>query len=161
MLCSGKDYAGFIERYTGKKAEPGQFVDENGTVLGTHKGIAHYTIGQRKGLGISFGEPMFVTKINAEKNQIVLGKAGSQYAKQLVAGDINWISIERLTEPLKATAKTRYQAPPAPAVLLPMENGLVQVMFDEPQRSITPGQAVVFYDGDTVIGGGTILNNNA
>lgn len=156
-----KDYAGFIERYTGKKAEPGQFVDENGTVLGTHKGIAHYTIGQRKGLGISFGEPMFVTKINAEQNQIVLGKAGSQYAKQLVAGDINWISIERLTEPLKATAKTRYQAPPSPAVLLPMENGLVQVMFDEPQRSITPGQAVVFYDGDTVIGGGTILNNNA
>ena len=94
------------------KSEPGQFVDENGTVLGTHKGIAHYTIGQRKGLGISFGEPMFVTKINAEQNQIVLGKAGSQYAKQLVAGDINWISIERLTEPLKATAKTRYQAPP-------------------------------------------------
>lgn len=152
-----KDYAGFIERYTGKKTTPGNFVDPKGTVLGTHKGIAHYTIGQRKGLGISFGEPMFVTKIDAARNEIILGKSGSQYAKELTAGDLNWISIAHLTEPMRITAKTRYQAPAAPALLTPLDNGLVQVTFDEPQRSITPGQAVVFYDQDLVIGGGTIL----
>ena len=152
-----KDYAGFIERYTGKKTPTGNFVDESGTVLGTHKGIAHYTIGQRKGLGVSFGEPMFVTKIDAAHNQIVLGTSGSQYANQLTAGDLNWIAIPNLTEPVRATAKTRYQAPPAPALLTPLENGLVQVTFDQAQRSITPGQAVVFYKDDIVIGGGTIL----
>lgn len=155
-----KDYAGFIERYTGKKSACGEFVDQNGTVLGTHKGIAHYTIGQRKGLGISFGEPMFVTKIDPVQNRVVLGKSGSQYAKQLIADDLNWIAISELTQPMQVLAKSRYQAPPAPALLTPLQNEQIQVTFTEPQRSVTPGQAIVFYQNDTVIGGGTISAQN-
>ncbi len=154
-----KNYAGFIERYTGEKPIPGNFVDQNGTVLGTHKGITHYTIGQRKGLGMSFGEPMFVTKINAARNEVVLGKSGSQYANMLIAENVNWIGISKLAQPMRITAKTRYQASEAPAWLTPQKNGSVQVTFDEPQRSVTPGQAVVFYKGELVIGGGTIINS--
>ena len=152
------DYAAFLERYTGKSPEPGGFVDQSGKILGTHRGITRYTVGQRKGLGISFGEPMYVTKIDAGKNQVVLGPEGSQYSSELTADDLNWIAFENLTGELEVEAKVRYQAHPAPAVLYPLENGRVQVRFREPQRSVTPGQAVVFYHGDEVLGGGTILS---
>ncbi|MDD5952793.1 MAG: tRNA 2-thiouridine(34) synthase MnmA [Oscillospiraceae bacterium] len=151
------DYASFLTRYTGKTTPPGDFVDEAGHVLGTHRGIAHYTIGQRKGLGIAFGQPMYVTGIDAEKNQVILGPAGSQYRSSLIAGDLNWISIPSLTSPRTVWAKVRYQAEPSQATVSPLKDGTVQVTFKEPQRSVTPGQAVVFYDGKTVVGGGTIL----
>lgn len=151
------DYASFITNYTGKTTPPGDFVDGNGQVLGTHRGIAHYTVGQRKGLGIAFGEPMYVTGICAEKNQVVLGPAGSQYRSSLIAEDLNFISIESLTAPMEVEAKVRYQAKPAKALVTPLPEGRVQVDFAEPQRSVTPGQAVVFYDGKTVVGGGTIV----
>lgn len=150
------DYAGFIERYSGKKSVPGNFVDQDGKILGRHKGITHYTIGQRKGLGISFGQPMFVTGISAGDNTVVLGKEGSQYRRELLAEDCNWIAVEGLREEVRVTAKVRYQAKPAEALLVPMENGRVHVVFEEPQRSVTPGQAVVFYQGSYVLGGGTI-----
>lgn len=151
------DYASFLERYTGVKAPEGEFVDAQGRVLGHHKGITHYTIGQRKGLGVSFGKPMYVTKIDAAHNRITLGEEGSQYAPSLVAEDLNFIPFDTLKEPLRAQVKVRYQARPAQAFLTPLDGGRVRVDFDEPQRSVTPGQAVVFYDGDLVLGGGVIV----
>lgn len=151
------DYASFLERYTGVKAPEGEFVDAQGRVLGHHKGITHYTIGQRKGLGVSFGKPMYVTKIDAAHNLITLGEEGSQYAPSLVAEDLNFIPFDTLKEPLRAQVKMRYQARPAQAFLTPLDGGRVRVDFDEPQRSVTPGQAVVFYDGDLVLGGGVIV----
>lgn len=156
-FVENKDYAGFIERYTGKPFPKGQFLDSSGSVLGTHQGIARYTIGQRRGLGISFGTPMYVTKINAQDNTVTLGEEGSQYASVLTADRLNFIPFDTLTSPMRATAKVRYQAQPAPATVIPLENKMVKVEFDQPQRSVTPGQAVVFYDGDLVVGGGTIL----
>ena len=151
------DYASFLERYTGTKAPQGDFVDAQGRILGRHRGITHYTIGQRKGLGISFGKPMYVTKIDAVRNRITLGEEGSQYATSLLADDLNFIPFDTLDKPLQVQAKVRYQARPADAVLTPVDGGRVRVDFAEPQRSVTPGQAVVFYDGDLVVGGGVIL----
>ena len=151
------DYAGFLERYTGKKASEGDFVDAEGHVLGRHRGITHYTIGQRKGLGVSFGRPMYVTKIDAVLNRVTLGEEGSQYASSLLADDLNFIPFDTVDKPLQVHANVRYQARPAEAVLTPVEHGRVRVDFAEAQRSITPGQAVVFYDGDLVVGGGTIV----
>lgn len=158
-FVENNDYAGFLEQYTGKKSPAGNFVDSAGKVLGQHKGITHYTIGQRKGLGIAFGKPMYVTKIDAEHNRITLGEEGSQYATALLADDLNFIAIEGVTAPMQAQVRVRYQATPAPARLIPAENGKICVEFEEPQRSVTPGQAVVFYDGDSVLGGGTILES--
>lgn len=155
-FIENRDYAGFIAAYTGKTTPAGDFVDQTGAVIGQHRGIAHYTIGQRKGLGMAFGEPMYVTAIRPAENQVVLGPEGSQYRSSLVAEDVNWIAIEHLSAPMEVTAKVRYQAQPAKAVLTPLPDGRVQVDFAQPQRSVTPGQAVVFYDGDLVVGGGTI-----
>lgn len=151
------DYVSFLENYCGGISVPGDFVDREGNVIGKHRGIYHYTIGQRKGLGVTFGEPRYVTTINGKDNSITLGPEGSQYRSELIAGELNFIPFDELTETIRVTAKVRYQAKPSPATVTPMGEGRVQVAFEEPQRSVTPGQAVVFYDGDTVIGGGTIL----
>ena len=151
------NYARFIEEYSGKESEPGNFVDKSGSVIGKHKGVIHYTIGQRKGLGMSFGKHMYVTGIDAENNTVVLGEEGSQYSDSLTAGNINWIAFDGLENEIEAEVKVRYQAPPAKAKLTPLESGKVKVEFENPQRSITPGQAAVFYDGDVVLGGGVIL----
>lgn len=151
------DYAAFIEKYTGTVTPPGDFVDGEGNVLGRHRGIAHYTVGQRKGLGMAFGQPMYVTALRPEQNQVVLGPDGSQYRASLLAEDLNWIAVPGLDGPMTVTAKVRYQAQPAQAVVTPLADGRVRVDFTEPQRSVTPGQAVVFYDGKTVVGGGTIV----
>lgn len=150
------DYASFIRRYTGQEPPPGDFVDQAGNILGKHKGITHYTIGQRKGLGIALGKPMFVTKIDPDANTVTLGENGAQYASSLTAGQVNLIPFDILEAPIPAQVKVRYQASPAQAILTPLENGRIQVDFQEPQRSVTPGQAVVFYDGDLVLGGGII-----
>lgn len=152
------DYNGFLARATGKEPTPGDFVDAQGHVLGRHRGITRYTIGQRKGLGLSFGQPMYVTKIDPALNQVTLGPEGSQYAPGLLAGDVNWIAFDAPTEPFDAQVKVRYRAEAAPARVFPLEGGNVRVEFTEPQRSITPGQAAVFYLGDVVAGGGTILS---
>jgi len=149
------DYAKFIKEYSSNPVTPGYFVDSNGGKLGMHKGIIYYTIGQRRGLGIALGKPMFVTKINAATNTIVLGEPF--LSKKLIANELNWISIKNLNEPMKVEAKIRYSAKRASATIAPLSNDNIEVIFDFPQRSITPGQAVVFYDTDTVIGGGTII----
>lgn len=153
-----QDYAGFIQSRIGSLPPEGDFVDVDGNVLGKHRGIVHYTVGQRKGLGIAFGKPMFVLKIDPEKNQVVLGESGTEFSRELLAAEPNFIPFEQLSEPKEVLAKVRYSARAAAATIAP-EGDLVRVVFKEPQRAVTPGQAVVFYgeDGDLVIGGGTIL----
>ena len=133
-------------------------MDAEGNVLGQHRGIVHYTVGQRKGLGVTFGKPMFVTGIDAEKNEVTLGEKGSEFSSVLVAKNLNFIPFDGLLESIRVRAKVRYSAKEASAMVRPIEGGYARVEFDEPQRAITPGQAVVFYDmdGETVIGGGII-----
>ena len=150
------DYASFIKRRIGSLPPSGNFVDLEGNILGQHKGIVNYTIGQRKGLGIAFGEPMFVIRIDAEKNEVVLGRQGTEFSDTLYAINPNFIPFDSLDAPLRAEAKVRYSAKPAPCTIS-QEGDRIKVAFDEPQRAITPGQAVVIYDGDLVIGGATIV----
>ncbi|MDA8227267.1 MAG: tRNA 2-thiouridine(34) synthase MnmA [Desulfitobacterium hafniense] len=158
------DYASFLRETAGNRVRPGNFVDRSGNVLGQHQGLINYTIGQRKGLGVTFGKPMFVIGFNLDRNEVVLGEDPDVYAETLVAADLNWISIEELHEPIKVQAKVRYKAPPAPATVYPdqIQAGKVtrvKVVFDSPQRAITPGQAVVFYDDKIVVGGGKIVSD--
>ena len=152
------DYAKFIDENTDKELPAGNFVDLDGNVLGRHKGITHYTVGQRKGLGLSMGHPVFVTEIRPETNEVVIGGAGEVFSDTLRCSRLNWMAIDGLHgEKLRVTAKIRYSHKGAPCTIEETENGIVQCRFDEPQRAITPGQAVVFYDGDFVVGGGNIL----
>ena len=125
-------------------------------MLGEHKGIIRYTIGQRKGLGLSLKEPMYVMNINPIDNTVMLGTNDDLFTTTLIADDVNWISIDRLNEPIRVKAKVRYRHTEAPAMVAPYESGKIKVTFDEPQRAITKGQAVVLYDNDIVVGGGTI-----
>ena len=151
------DYASFIEEYTGKTYPQGDFVDEKGNVLGTHKGIIRYTIGQRKGLGLALPCPMYVKEKNLEENKVVLCLNEDLFSKELYADDFNWLSIPQPTDKVRCKARIRYNQKEQPAFAEVMENGRVKVIFDEPQRAICKGQAVVLYDGDIVLGGGTIL----
>ncbi|MGI6776834.1 MAG: tRNA 2-thiouridine(34) synthase MnmA [Acetivibrionales bacterium] len=150
------DYGSFICENTDRNIENGQFVDTKGNVLGTHKGIIHYTVGQRKGLGLALGKPMYVVHIDAEKNRVVLGDENEVFSKELFATDLNFISIESLKRNMRVKAKIRYSAKEADAEIFPEADGKVRVVFDMPQRAVTPGQSVVFYDGDLVVGGGII-----
>lgn len=150
------DYAGFIERYGGASPE-GDFVTADGRVLGRHKGIVHYTIGQRKHLGISVGEPIYVVKIDPENNTVVLGEESLLFTATAQAEDFNWISGEIPTAPVRCKAKTRYRQQEQPATAYPNADGSVTVIFDEPIRAVTPGQACVLYDGEVVLGGGVII----
>jgi len=138
------------------KVRPGNFVDKYGNVLGKHKGIVYYTIGQRKGLGLAFGRPVFVTDINPVTNTVVVGPEEDIFKTDLVCKDINFISIDKLEGPMEVEAKIRYSARPAKATISPMENGRVKVSFEDKQRAITKGQSVVFYKDDLVVGGGII-----
>ena len=150
------DYAGFIER-CGGSSPAGDFVTVDGKVLGQHKGISHYTIGQRKHLGISVGAPIYVVKIDAADNTVVLGDESYLFSTVARVEDFNWIAGEAPTEPVRCKAKTRYRQQEQPATAHPNPDGSVTVIFDEPIRAITPGQACVLYDGDTVLGGGEIV----
>lgn len=150
------DYAGFIEKFSGIKPVPGDFTDMDGSILGSHKGIIHYTIGQRKGLGISAGRPLYVVSKDISSNTVSLGDESDLYSTSLIAEDVNIISLPEITAPMKVTAKTRYSQREHEAVISPLENGDFLVEFAEPQRAVASGQAVVFYDGDIVVGGGTI-----
>ena len=151
------DYAGFIARYTGRDCPAGDFVDESGRVLGRHKGIVHYTVGQRKGLGIAADAPLYVKRIDAAENRVVLSGNDALFSRELMANDFNWIAYDVPPRELRATARVRYHQREQAATVTVLEDGHVHLVFDEPQRAITPGQAVVLYDGDTVLGGGTIL----
>ncbi|WP_367179663.1 tRNA 2-thiouridine(34) synthase MnmA [uncultured Ruminococcus sp.] len=150
------DYAGFIRRFTGCDSPCGSFVDTEGKVLGEHKGIINYTVGQRKHLGISLGKPAYVVRKDLVTNTVTLGDESDLYTKSLIADDFNLISVPELTEPMRVTAKTRYSQKEQPAVVSYLGDGRYMVEFDEPQRAVTSGQAVVLYDGDIVVGGGTI-----
>lgn len=149
-------YSEFIRKFTGEEVPCGSFVDMKGRILGEHKGIINYTIGQRKRLGISLGKPAYVIKKDIAENTVTLGDENDLYTKSLIAEDVNLISVAELTSPMKITAKTRYSQTEQPAVLSYLGNGDYLVEFDKPQRAVTSGQAVVFYDGDVVVGGGTI-----
>ena len=150
------DYAGVIQHITGRTPKPGQFIHLDGTVLGTHKGQLHYTIGQRKGLGIAYRYPLYVIKKDVKNNIVYLGPEDALYADTLIAEDCNLISVPELKGPIQVTAKPRYRAKDVSAGLEPLADGTIKVTFDEPQRALTPGQAVVFYEDDKVVGGGTI-----
>lgn len=150
------DYAGFIEKYTGKVYPPGNFVDRQGNVLGKHQGIIRYTNGQRKGLGVAFGQPMYVADKNIESNTVTLCTNDELFSKELSAVDFNWI-IPSPAKEIRCKARVRYNMKEQDATAYTLDDGTVKVIFDEPQRAITKGQAVVLYDGDTVLGGGTIL----
>lgn len=150
------DYASYIEEEAGVKVPEGNFVLTDGTVLGRHKGITHYTVGQRKGLGLALGYPAFVLEIRPETNEVVIGTKEESMTTQLVARNLNFMSIEDLTEPLHVFTKIRYNHRGAWCTIEKTGEDEILCTFDEPQRAITPGQAVVFYDGEYVLGGGTI-----
>lgn len=149
-------YADFIETYTGKTYPAGDFIDKNGNVLGRHKGIIRYTIGQRKGLGLSLREPMYVMAVNPADNTVVLGSDSDLFTPELTAKDINLISVDSIDTPMRVKAKVRYRHTEQWATVTQTDDDTIKVVFDEPQRAITRGQAVVLYDGDNVVGGGTI-----
>lgn len=153
------DYAAFIERDTGIQFPSGNFIDKDGNILGKHNGIIRYTIGQRKGLNIALGTPAYVVSKDVKNNTVTLGSNDDLFSSELVADDINLISIESLTGPMKVTAKVRYSHREQPATIYPLDGGKIKVIFDEPQRAITPGQAVVFYSDDIVVGGGRVTDD--
>lgn len=150
------NYGTFISTRLKHPVAPGKFTDTKGNILGEHKGIIHYTVGQRKGLGMSFGKPMYVVRVDAENNTVVLGEAGEQYSSGLIASELNWIAFDKLQQPIIARAKVRYSAKEAEATVIPLSDDSIRVEFKVPQRAITPGQSVVFYDNDIVLGGGVI-----
>lgn len=151
------DYESFIRRYTGKDYPAGNFVDENGRILGQHKGMIGYTVGQRRGLGVSAKTPLYVCRKCVENNTVLLTENDALFSSVLYANNINLIAADRLSEPVHCKARIRYRHREQPAIVSQVGEDTIKVIFDEPQRAITPGQAVVLYDGDTVIGGGTIL----
>ena len=150
------DYAGFIESYTGKKYPCGNFINKNGEVLGKHNGIIRYTTGQRKGLGVSFGKPMYVADKDIENNTVTLCTNEELFSNELCAVDFNWI-IPNVPNRIRCKAKVRYNMTEQDVQAIIQEDGSVKIVFDEPQRAITKGQAAVLYDGDILIGGGTII----
>lgn len=150
------DYVEFLRRYTGKDYPQGDYLDLNGQVVGLHQGAIGYTLGQRKGLGLAMGTPVYVCGKDMAENTVTVGPNEALFHRALLATDWNWIAIPTLTEPMRAKAKARSRMTEQPCTVYPVENGMIRVEFDEPQRALTPGQAVVLYDGDLILGGGTI-----
>ena len=155
-FVKNEDYTDFIERYTGKSYPCGSFVDTDGNILGNHKGIIHYTVGQRKGLGLALPAPLYVCRLDTEKNEVVLCPHEGLFTKELTANNINLISVPDLYTPMRIKAKVRYRHIEQEATAVQIDENTIRVTFAESQRAITKGQAVVLYDGDTVVGGGTI-----
>lgn len=149
-------YSDFIEEYTGKEAVPGNFVDKDGNILGTHKGQIKYTKGQRKGLGIAYKEPLYVVDKNLEDNTVTLGVQSELFTKTVIVINCNFITDEDFTTPKKICAKNRYRQKEQPCMAYNIGDGVVKLVFDQPQRAVTNGQSSVFYDGDVVLGGGII-----
>lgn len=150
------DYVRFLRDYGGVTPQPGDFVDKTGRVLGRHRGLECYTAGQRKGLGVSADRPLYVISKNAENNTVLLGDNEELFSTALLASRVNWIAGETPAEKVYCTAKTRYSQKECDAVVTPLEGGCAHVELLTPQRAVTAGQAVVFYDGEEVLGGGTI-----
>ncbi|MCD8013078.1 MAG: tRNA 2-thiouridine(34) synthase MnmA [Lachnospiraceae bacterium] len=152
------DYAAFIEKNSEQIPPPGNFVTADGKILGTHRGITHYTIGQRKGLNLALGRPVFVTEIRPETNEVVIGEAEDVYMDHLICDHLNFMSVSDIPDELRVTAKIRYNHAGASAVVRRISSDQAEVLFDGPVRAVTPGQAVVFYDGEYVAGGGVIVS---
>jgi tRNA-specific 2-thiouridylase len=157
----GGDYKRFLDAYLEEQSEPapstaGEMVTGSGAVIGEHGGIHNFTVGQRKGLGVATGSPLYVIQIDRDSRQVTVGAEDELYSKTLRAGGLNWIAVEHLGEPLRAAVKIRHRHEPAPALIERAGEDEMRVTFDEPQRAITPGQAAVVYDGDVVVGGGWI-----
>ena len=155
------DYKAFLDAYTAEQGETvpdtaGELVTADGEVIGTHRGIHNFTVGQRKGLGIATGSPLYVLEIKSPSRQVVVGNNDDLYSRTLRARDVNWIAIDDLRAPMRVSIKIRNRHEPAPATIEKTHGGEVVATFDQPQRAITPGQAAVFYDGDSVVGGGWI-----
>ena len=151
------DYAAFIQEYTGKSYQPGPVFDVDGNRLGTHRGIIHYTIGQRKGLGLALGTPMYVKATDAEKNTVTLATNDQLFSSRVYAEHLNWIAGDVPSEPVEVVARVRYHGKDQPATLHFLENGNILAEFQVAQRAVTPGQAIVFYQGDTMLGGAEIV----
>ncbi len=152
------DYASFLEKDIGIESPSGPFTDKTGRVLGTHKGLIRYTIGQRRGLGISAECPKYVLGKDVSTNTVIVGDEADLYTDVMTVGNVNLIALSKLTEPVRASVKTRYSQKEAPATVIPLDRNTVIVQFDTVQRAVTPGQSAVFYIGDTVLGGGKIIN---
>ena len=153
------DYMAFINRYTGKVYAPGDFLDFQGNVVGKHSGALGYTLGQRKGLGLAMGTPVYVCSKDMQLNTVTVGPEEALYTATLIAKDWNWLPFSALSAPIRVTAKARYRHIPQPATVYPAENGNARVVFDTPQRAVTPGQTVVLYQDDMVVGSGTITES--
>lgn len=152
------DYAAVVEREAKGQLPPaGNFVSADGTILGRHKGIIHYTVGQRKGLNLAMGYPVFVTEIRPDTNEVVIGTGQDVFKDSLICDNLNFMAVEDIKESMEVTAKIRYSHAGAPCVIRKLENGQAECQFKEPVRAVTPGQAVVFYQNDYVYGGGTIV----
>jgi len=156
-FITGNDYIGFLKEHAPSLPPPGPILNRKGDTLGQHEGIAFYTVGQRKGLGISANKPLYVTAIEPEKNAIIVGTKKQTYSDVLIADNLNWIAISKPEKSIKLKASIRYRHAEAEAVISPRDEDTYYVKFTDPQMAITPGQSAVFYDGDTVIGGGTII----
>lgn len=150
------DYVAFMKRYTEKEYPAGDYLDLDGNIVGKHCGAVCYTLGQRKGLGIALGAPVYVCSKDMEANTVTVGPESALFATTLIADNWNWFPFEALTEPIRVMAKARYRHTPQTATVYPMEGGKAKVVFDAPQRAMTPGQTVALYDGDMVVGGGII-----
>jgi tRNA-specific 2-thiouridylase len=150
------DYGAFIRRYTGRRYEPGAIVNARGERLGTHDGIIDFTVGQRKGLGIAATQPLYVKEIDPVSGAVTVGEEGELYCDRAVIREVNLIAYECLERPLRATAKHRYRSAEEPATVTQLDDEALLVVFDRPQKAITRGQALVVYEGDVVVGGGTI-----
>jgi tRNA-specific 2-thiouridylase len=157
------DYAGFIDRYLAAEQQDdrlpgtGEIVSAAGKLIGEHSGIHHYTIGQRRGIGISAAEPLYVTGIDSRNNRIIVGSQDELLCEEFTAAGVNWIAGANVTDPVRAEVRVRYRHTAAPATITPLPDHRARVRFDERQRAITPGQATVFYCGDNVVGGGWIV----
>lgn len=151
------DYAAAIERLTGKTSAPGNFIDTDGNVLGTHRGITHYTIGQHRGLGLALPERRYVCKIDAGSGTVTLGSGTELYSREVLVRDFNWISGEAPSGPIRCSAKIRYLQPEQAANVEPLSENEALIRFDTPQSAVTPGQSAVLYDDGTVLGGGIIV----
>lgn len=150
------DYKKFLERNSTISPKPGNIVDKNGNILGRHEGLYRYTIGQRKGLGISHKTPLFVLGFNKEKNELIVGEQEELFGKEIIVTDINLLAIDDIEKPIKANTKIRYSSKEVSSTIYKIDNNTVKVVFDEPVRGATPGQSAVFYDDDIVVGGGKI-----
>ncbi|MDB9540410.1 tRNA 2-thiouridine(34) synthase MnmA [Anabaenopsis tanganyikae CS-531] len=154
LVESNGSMRAFLDKYLAPK--PGDIVDTNGKILGQHEGIHHYTIGQRKGLGIAAPEPLYVISLDAVNNKVIVGDRTQVTQPECTVNRVNWVSITEPSTPIRAQVQIRYRSTPTPVTVIPLENSRVRLVFDEPQFSITPGQAAVWYEGDKLLGGGII-----